>query len=199
MLLLTPASQQLTLRASDAPRPEPLSDSWESLMTQPSTARNLTGPIVMLLFLLAGCVRVNSTPVDPSASYAPVPADEVRIFENEDEIPTSYEKVAIFHAEGTDSWTDQSDMLEKIREEAAKKGCNGLILGEIEEAGTGEKIANAFLGTGADREGRAIGIRWGELSSSESAGSGSKSEVEDSGDSSDDDGSGIPHYHVRAN
>lgn len=56
--------------------------------------------------------------VDPSVSYAPVANDQARLFESEDEVPTDYQPVAIFHAEGADNWTDQSDMLEKLREEA---------------------------------------------------------------------------------
>lgn len=168
----------------------------------PTRARRRTTlllPLALLLALLSGCVSVNSTMVDPSVSYAPVPNDQVRLFESEDEVPTDFDRVAIFHAEGADDWTDQSDMLEKLREEAAKKGCNGLILGEIEEPGTGEKVANALLGTGADREGRAVGIRWGDLSdedeSAETGDDGSTASEEGSGG----DESGLPHYDISAN
>lgn len=169
------------------------------LRTRIRRRTSLLLPLTVLLFLLTGCVSVNSTMVDPSVSYAPVPNDQVRLFESEDEVPTEYERVAIFHAEGADNWTDQSDMLEKLREEAAKKGCNGLILGEIEEAGTGEKVANALLGTGADREGRAVGIRWGDLNEEdESAEPGDEGSTTSEAGSGDDE-SGLPHYHISVN
>jgi hypothetical protein len=60
-------------------------------------------PLALLLLLLVGCVSVNSTMVDPSATYEPVPSDQVRLFESEDEVPTDFKRVAIFHAEGADN------------------------------------------------------------------------------------------------
>lgn len=115
------------------------------------------------VFVGTGCVTVNTTRMDPSENYAPVPENQVRIFQTEEDVPGEFKKVAIFHAEGSTSSTDQSDMLNTIREKAAEEGCNGVIVGEITEPGTGEKVVGALFGTGTDREGKAVGIRWGDL------------------------------------
>ena len=112
----------------------------------------------------SACVSVNATKVSPGRSFSPVPKDRVRIFQAEDDVPGEYTEVAILHASGQENWTDQSDMMNKMREKAAELGANGIVLGGIEEPGTGEQIVGALFGTGADREGKALGIRWGELS-----------------------------------
>src|SRR5438105_10701588 len=44
------------------------------------------------------------------------------------------------------------------RRKAAALGANGVILASMKDASTGAKIANAFLGTGANRKGNAIAI-----------------------------------------
>lgn len=109
------------------------------------------------------CVSVNATEVDPGRSFSPVPGDDVRIFQTEEDVPGEHVEVAILHASGQENWTDQSDMMNEMREKAAELGANGIVVSGIEEPGTGEQIVGALFGTGADREGRALAIRWGDL------------------------------------
>lgn len=109
------------------------------------------------------CVSVNATEVAPGRSFSPVSNGDVRIFQTEEDVPGYHVEVAILHASGQENWTDQSDMMNKMREKAAELGANGIVVSGIEEPGTGEQIVGALFGTGADREGRALAIRWGEL------------------------------------
>jgi uncharacterized protein YpmB len=49
-------------------------------------------------------------------------------------------------------------MINSQRKKAAKIGANGLILGDVRDASTGAKVAQALLGTSANRKGKAIAI-----------------------------------------
>lgn len=115
--------------------------------------------LVVAFALLTACVGVNTTKLNPTAHYDQVPADSVYIFQSEDEVPKPYVKLLLFHASGSSMYTDEADLYQKMREEAAKNGCNGVILQGEEDAGTAEKI---FFGAGASREAKAVCIRYGE-------------------------------------
>ena len=108
---------------------------------------------------VTACVSLNSTKLAPSMSFEPVPENDVRIFQGEDEVPDPYVKLALFNASGSHSFTDESDLFNKMREEAAKIGCNGVVIQGQEDAGTAEKI---FFGAGADREAEAVCVRYGD-------------------------------------
>lgn len=109
--------------------------------------------------ILGACVSLNTTTLNPSAEYAPVQKDQVRIFQGGDNVPEPWVKIAIFNASGSDSFTDESDLYGKMREEAAKRGCNGVVLQGHEDAGTAERI---FFGMGADQEAEGVCIRYGD-------------------------------------
>lgn len=111
------------------------------------------------VMVVAACVSLNSTTLDPSAKYAPVQKDQVRIFQGGSEVPEPWVKIALFNASGSHNFTDESDLYNKMREEAAKRGCNGVVLQGMEDAGTAEKI---FFGSGADREAEGVCIRYGD-------------------------------------
>lgn len=117
------------------------------------------GLLAVASLSLNGCVSLNTTNLAPDLTYDPVPKDQVRIFQSEDEVPEPYQKLALFNASGSDSFTDESDLYDKMREEAAKRGCNGVVLQREEDAGTAEKI---FFGAGADREATAVCMRYGK-------------------------------------
>lgn len=118
-----------------------------------------TALVALVAGALGACVSVSSTNLNPSANFAPVPQADVRIFQSEEEVPEPYVKLALFNASGSDTYTDQSDLFNKIREKAAERGCNGVVLQGSKEAGTAEKI---FFGAGADREAQAVCVRYGD-------------------------------------
>lgn len=113
----------------------------------------------LVAVLVGACVSLNTTQLAPDLTYDPVAQNEVRIFQGPDEIPEPYVKLALFNASGSHNFTDESDLYNKMREEAAKQGCNGVVLQGTEDAGTAEKI---FFGSGADREATAVCVRYGE-------------------------------------
>lgn len=109
--------------------------------------------------LVGACVSLNTTTLDPSANYTKVQKEDVRIFQGGDNVPEPWVKIALFNASGSDTFTDESDLYNKMREEAAKRGCNGVVLQGQEDAGTAEKI---FFGWGADQEAEGVCIRYGD-------------------------------------
>jgi hypothetical protein len=112
--------------------------------------------------LLAGCISTNSVLLDPSARFAPVPWQEVRVFLDESDVPWEFEEIALVHANADEEWTNEADLIEAIREEAAEIGAHAVILEWIYEPSGLERMADAVV-VHEDitrRRGRAIAIRW---------------------------------------
>lgn len=112
---------------------------------------------------LAGCVSVNATRLDPSKEYAPVPEREVRIFLDDERVPTAYVNVALVYAEASTEWRDESDLMNRMRQIAAGLGANGLIVRGMEEPGTVERVAAAVFDSETNRRSKAVAIRYGDL------------------------------------
>lgn len=106
------------------------------------------------VLVATACISVNKT-VLMDRSTNPVPQDEVHVFLPRDEIPSTCQRVAILNASGDESFTDESQMIQKLREEAGKLGGNAILMGEIEDPGSGERIASALFGTTSDRDSQA--------------------------------------------
>lgn len=112
---------------------------------------------LLVPLLLSACVTVNKSILDRSFMAQPVPADEVHVYLPGDEVP-EHTRVAILNAKGDVDTTDEAEMIDKLREEAGKLGANAIIMGEIEDPGTGARVAKAFLGTSADRRTQALAV-----------------------------------------
>lgn len=112
---------------------------------------------VAAVLVLAACVSVSKSILDRSMMATPVPADEVHVYLPGDSVPEC-RRIAILSAKGDVDMTNEGQMIDKLRKEAGKLGANAIILGQIEEPGTGAKVAKAFLGTSADRRTQAIAV-----------------------------------------
>jgi hypothetical protein len=109
------------------------------------------------LVVLAGCVTVSKS-VLMDRSHSPVARDDVYVFIAGDSIPESCQRVALLHASGAEDFTEEGDMIDKLREEAGKLGANALHLRTMEDPGTGERVVAAVFGTSADRDSDAIAL-----------------------------------------
>jgi hypothetical protein len=67
-------------------------------------------------------------------------------------------RVAILHGSGASGWTDQGDIIDKLRSETGKLGGNALLLQSMEEAGTGEQIVGGLFGTTSDTDSDALAV-----------------------------------------
>src|SRR5688500_3939260 len=117
---------------------------------------NARVPLVCLL-LFFGCVSVNKSILAPNPPGRTFSVDEVTVYFESDTIP-EHSRLAILNAHGDIDTTDEADMIDELREEAGKLGANAIILGDIEEPGTGARIAGAVFGTTTERETQAIAI-----------------------------------------
>ncbi|MHB1191961.1 MAG: hypothetical protein ACYC6F_02855 [Longimicrobiales bacterium] len=109
------------------------------------------------VLLAAACVSVNKSVLTPG--LAPVPLGDVHVYFESDSIP-EHTRVAILNAQGSSGFTNEGQMIDKLREEAAKLGANAIILSGMKEPGAGEKFVNYLAGGFADgqRKGGAIAI-----------------------------------------
>ena len=109
---------------------------------------------------LSGCMHTNAIRLDPSIQYRPVDPYEVVVYLDERDVPYEYEPIALVHARGDDDWTDEGDMIEAMREEAAKLGAHGIIIEWIEEPRALEHIIDHLTHADtADRRGKVVAIR----------------------------------------
>lgn len=109
---------------------------------------------------LAACVTVSKTVLTEAYVANPVPAGEVTVLlaSMNDSIPSDCERVALLHASGDEDLTEESQMFDKLREEAGKLGANAVYVQNMEDPGTGERVVSAIFGTSADRDSDAVAL-----------------------------------------
>ena len=109
---------------------------------------------------LSACMHTNAVLLDPSRSYRPVDPYDVVIYLDEHDVPYEYEAIALVHARGDDDWTDEGDMIQAMREEAAKLGAHAIIIEWIEEPGALEHVIDHLTHADtANRRGKVVAIR----------------------------------------
>ena len=81
----------------------------------------------VLAVLVSGCVSINHTMLDTGPGYAPVPAPEVEVFFERDELP-EHTRVALLYGKTFENLTTESKLIDKLREAAGALGANGVVL-----------------------------------------------------------------------
>ena len=111
--------------------------------------------------LAAGCVTVSKSVLTNQYESSPIAEEAVTVLMASmgDSIPTRCVRVAILHAKGNQEWTNEGDVVNKLRSEAGKLGANTVFLQNMEDAGTGERFAGALFGTSVDRDADALALR----------------------------------------
>lgn len=115
--------------------------------------------IGLLAAILSGCVSVQATRLGGGVIHSPVPPERVAIYRNAEQVGARYEEIALLSASGDHSYTSEEQMYAGMRKKAGALGANGVILDSLTEPTTGAKVAQAFLGTSANRRGKAVAIR----------------------------------------
>ena len=121
-------------------------------MNKPHT---LINTLALLIFIGTGCTSVSHTVLMPNLT--PVLPDAVQIFLPGDSI-SPHDRVAILAGKGAGNWSNRSQLLEHLRRRAGELGANGVILSEVEESSSGEKIVGYLTGFGSNRNQDAIVI-----------------------------------------
>ncbi|MFC1791055.1 hypothetical protein ACFL0I_01135, partial [Gemmatimonadota bacterium] len=114
---------------------------------------------------------VNKSILDASFQASPVPAGEVKVFFATDTLPP-HTRIAILNASGDADFSNESQMIDKLREEAGKLGANAIVLGDLKDPGAGERAVNAWVYgyAGGERKSQALAIHCPSLSGGTSGG-----------------------------
>ena len=113
-------------------------------------------PIVM--FASACYVSTNTTVLDPSLHLAQTCPRGVKLYTSPDRVLQPYREVALLHSAGEALYSDERDMYDSMRKEAAGVGANGIIISGIDEPNAITKVAGEIAQKPAERKGRAVAI-----------------------------------------
>ncbi len=111
-----------------------------------------------ILCLLSACVQTNASLMDTSVRMARTCPAAVKLFSSPSKVMAEYHEIALLNATGSSMYTNESNMAGSMRKKAAEVGGNGIIMGNIDEASAGAKVAAAVFGTGTERKGKAVAI-----------------------------------------
>ena len=88
----------------------------------------------LMISILAGCTIVDGGSIVTGIEREPISVDEVRIYRVP---PDSYEEIAIVSSSAGHDFKSNSSLIDsaiqRLKEEAAKVGANGVLLSEIDE------------------------------------------------------------------
>ena len=117
----------------------------------------------VLTFLIAAaalgaCTTTRAVMLD-AGPYAELNPAEVRVYLHEDDVPGEYERIALVTARSDASWADETDLIHAMRKRAAKLGADAIIVGELRDPTTLERVAEVLTDYEAQRRGRALAIR----------------------------------------
>jgi len=113
--------------------------------------------IFVLVIIISGCVSTKAT-MTTGQKRPPISPDEVKIYDSIEKVPGKYEEVALLTSKGDYRHTDYADMYNSMKEEAAKIGANGIILGNIEDPSTRDLIIDGIFGWPSQIRGKATAI-----------------------------------------
>jgi hypothetical protein len=107
---------------------------------------------------LAGCVSTKATVLGTGPKMTAIKAEQVSIYRTPEQVPRTYDEIAILSSTGDSNFTTNSKMYESMRKKAAAIGANGVILDNVREPGSGAKVAALIFGVSAQRKGTSIAI-----------------------------------------
>jgi hypothetical protein len=112
--------------------------------------------------LVAACTTTNAVLLGGSGTYPELNPAEVRVFLRERDVPAEYERIALVTAKSDAGWSDETDLIRAMRKRAAKLGANAIIIGDISDPSTLERVAEVLTDYEPQRRGRAVAIRLAE-------------------------------------
>ena len=112
---------------------------------------------------LAACVTfvVRPTLLTDAFRSSPVAAGDVLVVRGlePDSIPEACRRVAVLQGSGQQDFSDQAELEAELRAETGKVGGNVVAILSWEEAGRGERVLDAVLQSGVDRDALALAVR----------------------------------------
>ena len=108
--------------------------------------------------LLGACTTTGAMMLE-GGPYAEQHPNDVRVYLHEDEVPGEYERIALVTARSDAAWSDETDLIRAMRKRAARLGADALIIGDIHDPTTLERVAEVLTDYEPQRRGRALAIR----------------------------------------
>ena len=108
----------------------------------------------------AACATgIDITRTTPQHNFAPTCEAGITVFDSRARITSDYYEVAYITAEGNAVWTDNEDLLKRMKQSAAEVGATAIVADVSGPSATTAQILGAAIGTGdADRKGSALAI-----------------------------------------
>lgn len=108
--------------------------------------------------VLSACTSTGAVMLDGGPGPERHP-DDVRVYLHHDDVPSEYEEIALVTSRSDAAWTDETDLIRAMRRRAAKLGADAIIVGEIREPNTLERVAEVLTDYSPPRRGRSVAIR----------------------------------------
>jgi hypothetical protein len=115
--------------------------------------------LALFALVLGACTSTNAVLLGGTGTYPELNPYDVRVFLTEADVPGEYEHIALVTAKSDAGWTDETDLIRAMRKRAATLGANGLIVGEVRDPTTLERVAEVLTDYEPQRRGRAVAIR----------------------------------------
>ncbi len=115
--------------------------------------------IAVVCLTVLACINAQVTRIGAPVMYNPVMEDSVEVYLAEADIPCKFEKIAVIHAQGEGTWTNEDQMIRKAKKEAGKIGANAILITQVNEPSAGAKVAGAIFGVGTTRRGQIVALR----------------------------------------
>ncbi len=124
----------------------------------------------LIILILVGCTIVDGGSIVTGIKRGPISVDEVRIYRV---APETYEEIAIVSASAGHDFKSNSALIDsaiqRLKEEAAKVGANGVLLSEIDERDTpstttsyGSASASGSDGSSVYASGSSVSVNRGD-------------------------------------
>ncbi|MEX1186699.1 MAG: hypothetical protein WEA80_08915 [Gemmatimonadaceae bacterium] len=116
--------------------------------------------VASLALVSAACATgIDITRTTPVRHFVPTCEAGVTVLDSRARITSDYYEIAYITAEGNAVWTDNEDLVKRMKESAAEVGATAIVANVSGPSATTAQILGAAVGTGdAERQGSALAI-----------------------------------------
>jgi len=97
-----------------------------------------------IFMTLTGCVSTGATRLGAAAIRPAVDPETVVIYRTADQVPSTYDEIALVFAEGDHTFTKEERLYSTMRKKAATLGANALILDSVVEPQMEQRLSGKW-------------------------------------------------------
>ena len=122
-------------------------------------SRQIVAAAGLALVSAACATGIDITRTAPQHTFAPTCEAGITVLDSRARITSDYYEISYITAEGNAVWTDNEDLLKRMKQSAAEVGATAIVADVSGPSATTAQILGAAIGTGdADRKGSALAI-----------------------------------------